>query len=196
MKKLSVRGRSLCLQGFSLIEIIVVLAIVAIMFGTAVMMVSSPQQEAKIREAHHDIEDLARQAREMSVSYQQPFVVELSDGEVRMMPLARPEERLVDDLSESTEEQNAGLRKLESMSWPRVVQISPEYELWVLRWGQQYYSLVEGDAVEQWIHTPHSPCEPLSIKLVSRDGSSLLSRSYHPLTAIATDEELEIRKPQ
>lgn len=183
-------------RGFSLIEVVVVIAIIGIMFGTAIMMVSSPQQEAKIREAHSEIEDLARQAREMSVSYQQPFVVELREGEVHMMPLARPQERIVEDLSEATEDQKAGLKKLESMSWPRVVTLDPEYELWVLRWGQQFYQLVEEDTVERWIHTPNSPCEPLSIKLVSRDGSSLLSRTYHPLTAMAEDEELEIRRPE
>lgn len=179
-----------------MIEIVVVLAIVAVMFGTAMMMVSSPQAEAKIREAHNDIEDLARQAREMSFGYQQPFVMELHEGEVRMMPLASPDQRIVGDLSESSEEEKQTLKKLESMQWPRVVTIDPEYELWVLRWGQQHYNLIEGDVVERWVHTPNSPCEPLAIKLVARDGSSLLSRKYHPLTAVATDEELEIRKPE
>lgn len=183
-------------RGFSLIEIVVVLGIVGIMFGTAIMMVSSPQQEAKIREAHNEIEDLARQAREMSFSYQQPFVLELREGEVLMRPYASPEQRIVDDLSESSEDQLSGLRELESMKWPRVVRLDPEYELWVLRWGQQHFNLVEGEVVERWIHTPNSPCEPVTIKLVSRDGNSLLSRKYHPLTAVASDEELEIRKPQ
>ncbi|YCM44992.1 prepilin-type N-terminal cleavage/methylation domain-containing protein [Verrucomicrobiaceae bacterium 227] len=181
--------------GFSLIEIVVVLAIVAVMFGTAMMMVSSPQQEAEIREVHSDIEDLARQAREMSFSYQQPFVVELREGEVLMRPLANPDARIVDDLSESTST-NSGLKELETMSWPRVVTIDPKYELWVLRWGQQNFTYVTGETVESWIHTPNSPCEPVVIKLVSTDGNTLLSRKYHPLTAVATDDELEIRKPQ
>ena len=182
-------------RGFSLIEIVVVLAIIAVMFGTAMMMVSSPQQEAEIREVHNDIEDLARQAREMSFSYQQPFVVELREGEVLMRPLANPNARIVDELSEAPME-NRGLKELETMKWPRVVTIDPKYELWVLRWGQQNFTFVTGEVVESWVHTPNSPCEPVIIKLVSRDGNSLLSRKYHPLTAMATDDELEIRKPQ
>ena len=182
-------------RGFSLIEIVVVLAIIAVMFGTAAMMVSSPQQEAEIREVHNDIEDLARQAREMSFSYQQPFVVELREGEVLMRPLANPDARIVGELSESSST-NSSLKELETMKWPRVVTIDPKYELWILRWGQQNYTYVTGDTVENWVHTPNSPCEPVVIKLVTRDGNSLLSRKYHPLTAVATDDELEIRKPQ
>jgi len=181
--------------GFSLMEIVVVLAIIAVMFGTAMMMVSSPQQEAEIREVHSDIEDLARQAREMSFSYQQPFVVELREGEVLMRPLANPDARIVDELSESPTG-NSGLKELETMKWPRVVTIDPKYELWILRWGQQNFTYVTGEVVERWIHTPNSPCEPVIIKLLSRDGNSLLSRKYHPLTAVATDDELEIRKPR
>ena len=181
--------------GFSLIEIVVVLAIIAVMFGTAMMMVSSPQQEAEIREIHNDIEDLARQAREMSFSYQQPFVVELREGTVLMRPLANPDARIVDDLSEAPAE-NSGLKNLETMKWPREVIIDPKYELWILRWGQQNFTYVTGDVIESWIHTTNSPCEPVIIKLVTRDGNSLLSRKYHPLTAVATDDELEIRKPQ
>ena len=170
------------------------LAIVAVMFGTAMMMVSSPQQEAEVREIHNDIEDLARQAREMSFSYQQPFVVELREGEVLMMPLANPDERIIDEFSDEPP-QSSGLKDLETMKWPRVVTIDPKYELSILRWGQKYYSILEGEKVERWIHTPNSPCEPVIIMLASRDGNTILSRKYHPLTAVATDDELTIRKP-
>ena len=75
----------------------------------------------------------------------------------------------------------------------RVVTIDPEFQLSVLRWGQDFYvDLVDND-VEQWVHTPNSPCEPLIIKLTSNLNGSFLSREFHPLTAVATDDELEIR---
>ncbi len=184
------RGRS----GFTLIELIFVMGITVIVFGAAAYMIATPKIEQEIRENHAGIEDLALQARAMSYSYQQAFVLELREGEVRMSPLARPE----NERSEAGEEQLGtppSLAPLDSFSWPRVFQLDPKYELWVRRWNSNDYKIVRNQTVERWIHQPNSPCEPLAIQLISQDGSSLLSRSFHPLTAKATDEEMTISKP-
>ncbi|MBT7215413.1 MAG: hypothetical protein HN869_09420, partial [Verrucomicrobia bacterium] len=61
-------------------ELIVVMAITSIVFGAAAFMISIPNIEKDIREAHSGIENLALRARAMSHSYQQPFVIELSEG--------------------------------------------------------------------------------------------------------------------
>jgi len=182
-------GRSPC--GFSLLEVIFVMGIAVFIFGAAAFMITTPKIEQKIREAHGEIEDLAQQARAMSHSYQQPFVVELREGEVRMMPLARPEDEIAQEVGENVGIP-ASLKPLDSMSWPRVFKIDPEYELWVRRWNSNDYKAVRGDTVERWIHQPTSPCEPLAIQLVSLNGDALLSRSFHPLTAKAIDEEMVI----
>ena len=177
--------------GFSLMEIIFVLGIASIIFGAAAYMIATPKLEQKIREAHTGIEDLALQARAMSYSYQQPFLVELRAGEVRMMPLARPEDEIEQDLGEEVG-LPASLKPLDSMSWPRVFKIDPEYELSVRRWNSYDFKPVRNDVVERWIHQPNSPCEPLAIQLESREGNALLSRSFHPLSARAVDEEMAI----
>jgi prepilin-type N-terminal cleavage/methylation domain-containing protein len=177
--------------GFSLIELIFVLAIAVIVFGTATYMISTPKIEQKIRENHSGIEDFALQARAMSYSYQQPFVVEFREGEVRMMPLARPEDEIAQEQNEELGTP-ASLKPLDSMSWPRVFRFDEEYELSVRRWNSNVYKVVRDDTVERWIHTPNSPCEPLAVQLVSREGNALLSRSFHPLTAKAIDEEMAI----
>ena len=64
-------------SGFTLLELIVVMAIMVIVFGSAAYMISIPNLEKDIREAHSDIEGLALRARAMSHTYQTPFVVEL-----------------------------------------------------------------------------------------------------------------------
>lgn len=177
--------------GFTLMELIVVMAIVSIFFGAAMMMMSSPRLEKEIREAHHGIEDLALQARAMSYSYQQAFVIELREGEVRMMPLATPEDEIENELSEEMSTP-ASLKPLDSMSWPRVFKIDPKYTLWVRRWNSNNYERVTDNTIERWIHQPNSPCEPLAVQLISENGDALLSRAFHPLTAKATDEEMTI----
>lgn len=177
--------------GFTLIELIFVMGITAIVFGAAAYMIATPRIEQDIRENHDGIEDLALQARAMSYSYQQAFVLELREGEVRMFPLARPENEAAEEVEEEVGPPSA-LVPLDSLPWPRVFKIDPEYELWVRRWNSNDFTLVRNQVVERWIHQPNSPCEPLAVQLVSREGNALLSRSFHPLTARAVDEEMAI----
>ena len=177
--------------GFTLIELVFVMGITVIIFGAAAYMITTPKIEQKIRENHSGIEDLALQARAMSYSYQQPFVVELREGEVRMMPLAKPEDERAEELSENVGTP-ASLKPLDSMSWPRVFRIDEEYEVWVKRWNSNDFKVIRDDTVETWIHQPNSPCEPLSVQLISIDGQAMLSREFHPLTAKAEDLEMAI----
>ncbi len=178
-------------RGFSLLELIVVMAITSIVFGAAAFMISIPNIEKDIREAHSGIENLALRARAMSHSYQQPFVIELSEGGARLMPMARPEDELVPEPLEQVGERSA-LRSLDSMSWPVVYKIDPKYRMAVRRWNSNDFQIVSDNVVETWIHQPNSPSEPLAIELVSEAGDAYLSREFHPLTAKATDFEMAI----
>ena len=178
-------------KGFTLIELIFVMGITVIVFGVATYMISTPNMEREVREAHNGIEDLALRARAMSYSYQQPFVVELREGEVRLMPLARPGDQIAQEVSEQVGEKSA-LRRLDSMSWPIVFKIDPQYTMSVRRWNSFDFKVVDGSIVERWIHQPNSPCEPLAIELVTDDGLVYLSREFHPLTAKAIDLEMAI----
>lgn len=183
------------LRGFTLIELVFVLAISGFVFGTAIYMISAPQVEKELRETHHGIEDLALRARAMSYSYQQPFMVELRANEVLLRPLAAPrnetEEEFLEALEDGSNDRSA-LRPIDSMSWPVSFPIDPKYVLSVKRWNSDFFVELEEDDVEYWIHQPNSPCEPLAIQLVSEEDQALLSREYHPLTAKAVDLEMAI----
>lgn len=178
-------------QGFTIIELVFVMAITSVVFGTALYVLSSPKIEEEIRETHAGIEDLVLRARAMSYSYQQPFVVELREGEVRMMPLAMPEELAEEDLPGAMGQPDA-LRPLDSMSWPVVFPLDPKYELAVRRWNYTNFLEVRNNIVERWVHEPNSPCEPMAIQLTSAEDQAFLSRQYHPLTGKAVDLEMAI----
>lgn len=178
-------------RAFSLIELIFVMAITSIVFGTAIYMVTAPQIEKEIREVHGGIEDLVQRARAMAYSYQQPFVIEIASNEVRLMPLATPEQLMDEDLPGNQGQPDA-LRSLDSMSWPAVFPIPPKYEVAVQRWTDPYFIEVRDDEVQRWIHQPNIPCEPIGIQLTSLEEQAFLSREYHPLTAKAVDLEMAI----
>lgn len=178
-------------KGFTLIELIFVMGITVIVFGVATFMISTPNLEREVREAHNGIEDLALRARAMSYSYQQPFVVELRQGEARLMPLASPGDEIAEEVTEIVGERSA-LRRLDSMSWPVVFKIDPKYTMSVRRWNSNDFKIVSDNIVETWVHQPNSPCEPIAIELITDDGQVYLSREFHPLTAKAVDLEMAI----
>ncbi len=179
-------------SGFSIIEIVVVLGVAVVLFGGVAVIANTPNEEKLLREEHGKIENLALSARTMSVSYQQSFVVELKQGGASLSPMVNPNEGLQDQLSEEGQARNTTLAPLESLGWPRVISVDPKYDIYVRRWGQKDFVLLQGDKVERWIHEPNGLCEPISIQIVKDQGDNLLTKVYHPLTGLAEDEELTI----
>lgn len=175
--------------GFSLLEIVVVLGLAGVILGTAVFMVGTPQAEQALREEHAKIENFVRQGRALAVTYQQPFVVELLKGEVRLRPYSDPEQ---DSRYAGEETQASSLKPLDEMEWPRIEMINEDYEISVRRWGQQNALVLENEKPQIWILEPQGLCEPLSVRLSKDFGDISLARVYHPLTGVAEDEEMTI----
>ncbi|MDA7862825.1 prepilin-type N-terminal cleavage/methylation domain-containing protein [bacterium] len=176
-------------RGFSLLEIIVVLAVAGVVLGAAALMISTPKAEQALREEHGKIEDLVRQGRALSVTYQQPFVIELRQSEARLRPFGDPGQST---RYEGEENEGSSLRPLDEMQWPRIEQISDEYEMAVRRWGQPSALVLQNDTPQIWTIEPQGLCEPISIRLSKDFGDISLARVYHPLTGVAEDEELTI----
>ncbi|MDA7889968.1 prepilin-type N-terminal cleavage/methylation domain-containing protein [Akkermansiaceae bacterium] len=176
-------------RGFSLLEIVVVLTVAAVVLGAAVVIMSSPKEEQSLREEHSKIEDMVRQGRALAVTYQQPFVIELTQFEAKLRPLANPQEARSYG---GDERERSSVRQLEEMNWPRIEFINEDYEILIRRWGQLDFILLDDKKAERWILEPDGLCEPLSLKLSKDFGDISLARIYHPLTGLAEDEELTI----
>lgn len=170
-------------------EIVVVLTVAAVVLGAAVVIMSSPKEEQSLREEHGKIEDMVRQGRALAVTYQQPFVIELTQFEAKLRPLANPHEAR--SYGED-ERERSSVRPLEEMNWPRIEFINEDYEILIRRWGQLDFVLLDDKKAESWILEPDGLCEPLSLKLSKDFGDISLARIYHPLTGLAEDEELTI----
>lgn len=169
-------------RGFSLLEIIIVLSVAIVIAGSAAFLMGAPEEEETLREEHAKIGDLARQARSLSVAYQVPFVILLQEGEVSLSPLHRPPQEVVDEDGFS----------LNSMEWPRVKELLPQYALEVRRWGELDGKVISGNMEERWIFEPNGLCEPVQIRFFKDDGANSLTRAFHPLTALAEDVEKTI----
>jgi len=147
-------------------------------------------QEKRIREEVAKVEDFARQARSMAVSYQQAFTVTLKEGEVSLSPQVVPEENSYD---EDEDEEAGSMVSLAKQEWPRIEKIDSDYLLRVRRWGENDFSNIVDRKKMVWLFEPNGMSEPIAVRLQTEDEQIYLSRVFHPLTALAVDEELYIK---
>lgn len=177
-------------RGFTLLEIVVVLAIAAlIVAGAAGLMVYSSDERA-LREASGEIEVLAKRARTVSILHQTPYALEFHPGLVRLMPLAEA----------GSDEKKTALGR--SIGGERVIAansraIRQDYslpagmELSLRRWNDERWIRLEKNVREVWRFDPDGLCEPVSVRL-NLDQSWAVD-TFHPLTATIRSSELEAR---
>jgi prepilin-type N-terminal cleavage/methylation domain-containing protein len=173
--------------GFTLIELVMVLAIAAIVMGGAVGMMIYSSDERALSHSSGEIELLAKRARTTAILKQTPYALEFREGIVRLLPLA-----------------NAGMdrRKIsknrvepdpEEINTDTTRQINLEGGLNVLvrRWNSEEWLTTLKNTVHVWRFDPDGLCEPISVRLTLN--KSWAEDTYHPLTATISESALEAR---
>lgn len=176
-------------QGFTLLEIVIVLAIAAVVMGGAVGMMVYSSDERVLRNASGEIELLAKRARTTAILLQTPYALEFREGIVKLMPLAeagRVEKRTVGGRrigGEPVIEEGSGER------WQ--YQLEGGMEVFVRRWNSSEWLATRKDAVHVWRFDPNGLCEPISVRLSLE--KSWAEDSFNPLTATVRETSMEIR---
>jgi hypothetical protein len=170
-----------------MLELVIVLAIAALVFGGAMGMMVYSSDERALREASTEIEAMAKRARASAILNQTPYALEFSEGVVRLMPLAEAggEERTLASGRRiaGDEVPVGGLRS--DFTLPGGM------DLHVRRWGARGWDQVAKRVVHVWRFDPDGLCEPLAVRLVV--GNNWIEDEYHPLTATIRDTQMEIR---
>lgn len=175
-------------QGFTLIEIVMVLAIAAIIMGGAVSMMIYSSDERLLRNASGEIEVLAKRARMTAILHQTPYALEFRDNSVRLLPLAE---------AGQDEKRTAGGHRIGGETVPSATTEQETYPLKhgiqvaVRHWNSEKWLTTNKNTIHIWRFDPNGLCEPLSIRL-SLD-QSWAEDTYHPLTASIHSSQLEAR---
>ena len=184
--KTNERGRP---RGFTLLEIVIVLAIAAVVMGGAVGMMVYSSDERVLRNASGEIELLAKRARTTAILLQTPYALEFREGIVKLMPLAeagRVEKRTVSGRrigGEPVVPEGGGER------WE--YRLEGGMEVFVQRWNSTQWLATRKDAVHVWRFDPNGLCEPISVRLALE--KSWTEDSFNPLTATVRETSMEIR---
>lgn len=174
-------------RGFTLIEIVMVLAIAAIVMGGAVGLMIYSSDERILRNTSGEIELLAKRARTIAILHQTPYALEFREGVVRLLPLAQA------GLSEKKTPSRRNEPEPEAANSDENRQLDLEGGMNVLirHWNSDAWLPTIKKTVHVWRFDPDGLCEPISVRLVL--GKSWSEDIYHPLTATIRDSQLEAR---
>lgn len=169
-------------RGFTLIEIVMVLAIAAIVMGGAVGLMISSSDERVLRNVSGEIELLAKRARTIAILNQTPYALEFREGVVRLLPLAEA------GLNLKKGELEAEIAAADSS---RQINLDSGVEISIRRWNSEEWFNTAKNSVHVWRFDPDGLCEPISVRIAL--DKSWAEDSYHPLTATISDSALEAR---
>jgi type II secretion system protein H len=171
--------------GFTLIEIVMVLAIAAIISAGAIGLMVSSSDERTLRRVSGEIELMAKQARTTAILHQTPYAVEFSEEGIRLLPLAQAIEAASKKSSKSRRKE---LKSGEAdTSGSRQLALENGMAVSIRRWKSEVLLNTNKKAVHLWRFDPDGLCEPISVHLVY--GKSWYEDTYHPLTATISDTQ-------
>ncbi len=174
-------------RGFTLIEIVLVLAIASVVMGGAVGMMIYSSDERTLRDASGEIELLAKRARVTSILHQTPYALEFREGVVRLLPFAeagRDETRTSRSRTEPEPE-------LGSAAESRQFVLESGLNVFIRRWNSDAWLSTAKTTVHVWRFDPDGLCEPITVRLTLDESWS--EDTYHPLNATIRESLLEAR---
>lgn len=174
-------------SGFTLLEMVFVLGMLAILVTWITLTVATVETEERLRDASGSIESLARRARNIAVRQQRAYQLTISAGSISIAPQYMLTGE-VDEYEEDRGEELASREDHENITASESMDAEVTYE--IRRWRSEEWILIEGDEKVVITLDPVGLVEPISIRCSV--GKSWLIQELHPLTASVRNEEMSV----
>ena len=176
--------------GFTLLEIVFVLSMIAILVTWLTVSLSTVESEQKLREAAGRIELLAKRGLSIAVMQQRPYQLTITASSVSIAPryALGPDEAVYME----NEQDGAGGESgsFDDITASEAIDADVSYE--IKRWQSDDWVALEGDKRIVITLNPIGLIEPFMIRCSM--GESWIMHELHPLTAGVRDEEMSIEK--
>jgi type II secretion system protein H len=163
--------------GFTLLEIVVVLVLIAVLAGSAITVMITSADERALRNSSGEIEALAKRARTVAALQQRPYALEFFDNRVRLMPLA---EAIIEPAEREKAEAMLEMAGSESGSIHAEWSSKGDLKMQVRRWASDTWSPIDSKSRQVWRFDPEGFCEPVGVRLETE--KSWMEMEFHPLT--------------
>jgi prepilin-type N-terminal cleavage/methylation domain-containing protein len=193
MIKVAKTDRQRRLEGFSLMEMVLVLAIAAMVMGSAVGLLVFHSSERVLKKVSSEVEVFAKQARLISLLQQRPYAIQFLPGKILMKPLAE-----ITGLAE-TSRKSAKHNEVESpvdelhttLPVHKEITLDGDITVSVRRWGSDHWIEMDEKHTQVWRFDPSGLSEPITVRM-TYDGS-VHESEYHPLTASIRSSYMDIK---
>jgi prepilin-type N-terminal cleavage/methylation domain-containing protein len=175
--------------GFTLFEIVIVLALAAVLMGGALGIMVFTSDERTLKNVTGEIELMAKKARTIAILHQTPYALEFREGVVRLLPLAQAgmgEKQRMRDLESDSSDEASGSKN-------RQLILDAGVTVSIRRWNSDEWLTTTKDTIHVWRFDPDGLSEPISVRV--NYGKSWMEDTFHPLnaTAILSEKSSEIR---
>lgn len=174
--------------GFTLLEIVFVLGMVAMLVTWLTLSIGTVETEQKLREASGSIESLAKRGRNIAVRQQRTYHLIIGKDSISIAPqyvLDGSEDSIIEPEDGDTE---VPRENFEDITVSENTDTEVTYE--IKRWRSDEWELIDGDKEITLTLDPVGLVEPISIRCSI--GKSWLIHELHPLTAGVRDEEMSV----
>ena len=161
--------------GFTLLEMVMVLFIMALFVGVASFSFQGSDDEEALRKPASELQRLARDAVRRAGMYEQTQTIEFQKTGFAMRFAKDPA-----DVKKGEENQ----------IWLKQVKVPDKMKLSILRWGSTKWQAAPG---QRWVMLPSGLCEPISVRMEL--GRSYIEMRFNPLTGGVQDEVLSAGNP-
>ncbi len=164
-------------RAFTLMEMLVALAIIGIIVAGSVVAVGSLNDERKLRTPLNELRIFAKRAWARSMEEQRAWQIRLTADRFILepkQPVHEEDRKLFNDVD----------AQLKRGSGVDTYVIDAEIRMEVRHWGETEWHSPRPDA---WVFEHSGLCEPINVRFISEFGS--ISVSFDPLTAAVTSEE-------
>lgn len=159
-------------QGFTLLEVVIVLAIMVLLMGIAVVSFDSVGREHDLKHPAAELERMTVEAVQRASIYERPQVVTFESGSFAM--------RYKTDA-------DGIATKADETTWERRVKLPQGMKLSLRRFGASKFAQAAG---QRLVIAPGGLCEPLTARFEL--GESWIEVTLDPLSGSAQDESMHI----
>lgn len=177
--------------GFTLIELVMVLAVAAVILGGAVGVMTFSSDRRQLDRVSGEVEQLAKRARTVSLVHQTPYAIEFLPGIVRLLPLA--EVGMDETFFSGREVGGARVDPETGRRQPvrQSVGVPEDMEIFIRRWATNDFQPMSERFSRVWRFDPDGLTEPVTLRYAV--GRSWKEDTFHPLTATVANSEMEAR---
>ena len=202
---------SFCERGFTLIEIVVALTIVAVISAVAIPTLKGLTRDEKARGPIKTLGELVQDVRERAMRERRPYQIVFEHEGIHASPAMYPYEKREEYLEhfeelrtppakEVIERVEVKRQEIDGRSpqaaedespqfeppWTVTIPIEEGTECEVLMWGDGEWDVIEGEKMRRWVFQPTGMANPARVRL--HTGAAELEAGFDLLTGEMTGE--------